>query len=597
MNKYQAPLRDIRFALFDVVEADKLFAQLPGAEVATRELVDAVLQEGARFTEQVLAPLNGSGDSEGCHFDQDSGTVTAPAGFKDAYTQFVAGGWTGLTAPEAYGGQHLPESVGAALKEMIDAANLAWGNYPLLSHGATEALKHHGEEWQREVFLKPIVDGRWTGTMCLTEPHCGSDLGMLKTRAEPQADGTYAVSGTKIFITAGEHDLTDNIVHLVLARLPDAPPGTKGISLFIVPKIRTAKDGTLGARNAVRCGSIEHKMGIHGSSTCVMNFDAAQGYLIGQPNKGLNAMFTMMNTARLAVGIQGLGLIDRAFQNALAYSRDRLQMRSLSGAKRPDKPADPIIVHPDIRRMLLTCKALGEGSRALALHAATLVDTIERHPDKEVQKTADELLSFLTPIVKACLTEWSVECTYHALQCFGGHGYVREWGMEQLARDARITTIYEGTTGIQALDLLGRKVIQQQGAGLKHFLGMIVEFCTAETMNAGLAEFVAPLAKIAQDWQKLTLEIGRKAMTDADEIGAASVDYLFYSGYVALAFWWTRSVAAAERGPHPEAFRTAKRETARFYFQRILPRTLSHAAAIRAGSATLLALDEEAFAS
>jgi alkylation response protein AidB-like acyl-CoA dehydrogenase len=595
MNKYQAPLRDIQFALFDVVEADKLYAQLPGAEVATRELVEAVLQEGARFTQDVLAPLNGSGDAEGCHFDPATGTVRAPAGFKEAYLQFVAGGWTGLTAPEAYGGQHLPESVGAALKEMIDAANLAWGNYPLLSHGATEALKHHGEEWQREVFLKPIVDGRWTGTMCLTEPHCGSDLGLLKTRAEPQADGTYAVSGTKIFITAGEHDLTDNIVHLVLARLPDAPPGTKGISLFIVPKLRTAKDGTLGGANAVRCGSIEHKMGIHASCTCVMNFDGAEGYLIGQPNKGLNAMFTMMNTARLAVGIQGLGLIDRAFQNALAYSRDRLQMRSLSGPKRPDKPADPIIVHPDIRRMLLTCKALGEGSRALALHAATLVDTIERHPDKEVQKKADELLSFLTPIVKACLTEWSVECTYHALQCFGGHGYVREWGMEQLARDARITTIYEGTTGIQALDLLGRKVIQQQGAGLKHFLGMIVEFCTAETMNPGLAEFVAPLAKVAQDWQKLTLEIGRRAMSDADEIGAASVDYLFYSGYVALAFWWTKSVAAAERSQQPESFKQAKRATARFYFQRILPRTLSHAAAIHAGAASLLALDEAAF--
>jgi alkylation response protein AidB-like acyl-CoA dehydrogenase len=597
MNKYQAPLRDIQFALFDVVEADKLYAQLPGAEVATRELVEAVLQEGARFTEEVLAPLNASGDAEGCHFDKASGAVRAPAGFKAAYEQFVAGGWTGLTAPEAYGGQHLPESVGAAVKEMIDAANLAWGNYPLLSHGATEALKHHGEEWQREVFLKPIVSGQWTGTMCLTEPHCGSDLGLLKTRAEPQADGTHAISGTKIFITAGDHDLTDNIVHLVLARLPDAPPGTKGISLFIVPKVKTGKDGAQSGPNAVRCGSIEHKMGIHGSATCVMNFDGAQGWLIGQPNKGLNAMFTMMNTARLAVGLQGLGLIDRAFQNALAYSRDRLQMRSLSGAKRPDKPADPIIVHPDIRRMLLTCKALGEGSRALALHAATLVDAIERHPDPERQKQAEELLSFLTPIVKACLTEWSVECTYHALQCFGGHGYVREWGMEQLARDARITTIYEGTTGIQALDLLGRKVIQQQGAGLKHFLGMIVEFCTEETMNAGLAEFVGPLARIAQDWQKLTLEIGRKAMSDADEIGAASVDYLFYSGYVALAFWWTKSVAAAERGNHPEAFKQAKRETARFYFSRILPRTLTHAAAIRAGAATLLALDEDAFAS
>jgi alkylation response protein AidB-like acyl-CoA dehydrogenase len=597
MNKYHAPVRDITFALLEVVEAEKLYAQLPGAEGVNRELIGAVMEEAARFTEQVLAPLNQSGDAEGCSYDPVSGDVTTPGGFRDAYLKFVEGGWTGLTAPEAYGGQHLPESVGAALKEMIDAANLAWGNYPLLSHGATEALKHHGEEWQREVFLKPIVDGRWTGTMCLTEPHCGSDLGLLKTRAEPAAGGTYSISGTKIFITAGEHDLTDNIVHLVLARLPDAPAGTKGISLFIVPKIRTARDGALGERNAVRCGSIEHKMGIHGSSTCVMNFDGAEGYLIGQANKGLNAMFTMMNTARLAVGIQGLGLIDRAFQNALAYSRDRLQMRSLSGAKRPDKPADPIIVHPDIRRMLFTCKALGEGGRALALHAATLVDTIERHPDEAERKKADELLSFLTPIVKACLTEWSVECTYHALQCFGGHGYVREWGMEQLARDARITTIYEGTTGIQALDLLGRKVIQQQGAGLKQFLGLIVEFCSMEMMNSGVAEFVAPLAKIAQDWQQLTLEIGRRTLSNPEEVGAASVDYLFYSGYVALAFWWTKSVAAADRGNHPESFKTAKRETARFYFQRILPRCLSHAAAIRAGAGGLMALDEESFAS
>ncbi len=597
MNTYQAPLRDIQFALFDVVEADKLFRQLPGTDAVNRELIEAVLHEAARFTQDVLAPLNSIGDTEGCVFEKADGSVRTPSGFKAAYDQFVAGGWNGLTAPEAYGGQHLPESIGAALKEMIDASNLAWGNYPLLSHGATEALKHHGEEWQRKVFLTAIVDGRWTGTMCLTEPHCGSDLGLLKTRAEPQANGTYAISGTKIFITAGEHDLTENIVHLVLARLPDAPAGTKGISLFIVPKVKTARDGTLGERNAVRCGSIEHKMGIHGSSTCVMNFDGAEGTLIGQPNKGLNAMFTMMNTARLAVGIQGLGLIDRAYQNALAYSKDRLQGRSLSGPKRADKPADPILVHADIRRMLLTCKALGEGGRALALHAATLVDTIERHPDKEEQKKADELLSFLTPIVKACLTEWSVECTYHALQCFGGHGYVREWGMEQLARDARITTIYEGTTGIQALDLLGRKVIQQQGAGLKHFLGLIVEFCSSETMNAGLAEFVAPLAKIAQEWQQITLEIGRRTMADPDEIGAASVDYLFYSGYVALAFWWTKSVAAAERGNHPAAFKKAKRDTARFYFQRILPRTLSHAAAIRAGAASLLAMDEEGFAS
>jgi len=594
MNSYTAPQRDLKFALYDVLGAEALFQRM-GFESAQRDVLDAVLEEAAKFTETVLAPLNQSGDAEGCTHDKATGMVSAPKGFREAYAQFVEGGWNGLTSPEAYGGQGLPETIGIVIKEMIDAANLAWGNYPLLSHGATEALKHHGEDWQKEVFLRPIVEGRWTGTMCLTEPHCGSDLGLLKTRAEPNADGSYAITGTKIFITAGEHDFTDNIVHLVLARLPDATAGTKGISTFIVPKVKTARDGSLGERNAVRCGSIEHKMGIHGSATCVMNFDGAQGWLIGQPNKGLNAMFTMMNTARLAVGVQGLGLIDRAFQNALRYSRDRLQMRSLSGPKAPDKPADPLIVHPDIRRMLLTCKSLGEGSRLLALHAATLVDLMAHGADEAERKRADELLSFLTPIVKACLTEWSVECTYHALQCFGGHGYVREWGMEQLARDARITTIYEGTTGIQALDLLGRKVIQQQGAGLKHFLGMIVEFCTEETHNAGLAEFVAPLAQVAQDWQKLTLEIGKRTMADPEELGAAAVDYLFFSGYVALAYWWARSVAAAERSAPGSELATAKRETARFYFQRILPRTLSHAAAIHAGAGSLLGLPEAAF--
>ncbi len=596
MNSYTAPLRDLKFALYDVLDCEPLFARL-GFETAQRDVLDAVLEEAAKFTQNVLAPLNQSGDAEGCTHDKATGEVTAPAGFREAYAQFVDGGWNGLTAPEAFGGQALPETIGAVVKEMIDAANLAWGNYPLLSHGATEALKHHGEDWQKSVFLRPIVEGRWTGTMCLTEPHCGSDLGLLRTRAEPNADGSYAISGTKIFITAGEHDFTDNIVHLVLARLPDAPPGTKGISTFIVPKIKTGPDGATGERNAVRCGSIEHKMGIHGSATCVMNFDGAQGWLIGQPNKGLNAMFTMMNTARLAVGIQGLGLIDRAFQNALAYSRDRLQSRSLSGPKAPEKVADPLIVHPDIRRMLLTCKALGEGSRLLALHAATLVDIGERASDPAERKQAEALSSFLTPIVKACLTEWSVECTYHALQCFGGHGYVREWGMEQLARDARITTIYEGTTQIQALDLLGRKVIQQQGAGLKQFLGMIVEFCTAETQNAGLAEFVAPLALVAQDWQKLTLEIGKRTMADPEELGAAAVDYLFYSGYVTLAYWWARAVAAAERTAPGSELALAKRATARFYFRRILPRTLTHAASIHAGAGSLLGLAEEAFAS
>ncbi len=595
MNRYLAPLRDIRFALYDVLGAEALYARL-GFAGAQRDLLDAVLEEAAKFTQEVLAPLNGVGDAHGCRHDRDSGAVTTPPGFRQAYQRFVEGGWIGLVAPEAYGGQGLPESFGVALKEMIDAANLAWGNYPLLSHGATEALKQHGEEWQRQAFLKPIVEGRWTGTMCLTEPHCGTDLGLLKTRAVPNADGSFAITGTKIFITAGEHDFTENIVHLVLARLPDAPEGTRGISLFIVPKMQVGRDGVMGAPNAVRCGSIEHKMGIHASATCVMNFDGAQGWLIGQPNRGLMAMFTMMNTARLAVGIQGLGLSDRAFQNALAYARERLQMRALSGPKFPDKPADPIIVHPDVRRMLLTCKALIEGGRLLSYHAASLVDVIEHTGDADEKARADELLGFLTPIVKACLTEWGVECTYHAMQCFGGHGYIAEHGMEQLARDARITTMYEGTTGIQALDLLGRKIMQLQAAGLRQFLDLIQRFCVEHAEDAGLAEFIGPLREKASEWQALTLEVGKRAAANAEEVGAASVDYLFYSGYVALAYWWARAVAAADAGAHiGTELKTAKRETARFYFARILPRTLAHAAAIRAGAKPLLALDAALF--
>lgn len=594
MNNYIAPQRDMKFALFDVLESEKLFAKL-GIANAERDTMDAVLEEAAKFTQTVLTPLNAVGDEHGCMHDKNTGAVTTPPGFKEAYAQFVDGGWSGLTAPEAMGGQDLPESLGAAVKEMIDAANLAWGNYPLLSHGATEALKHHGEDWQKEAFLKPIIEGRWTGTMCLTEPHCGSDLGLLKTAAKPNADGSYSVTGTKIFITGGEHDFTDNIIHLVLARLPDAPAGTKGISLFIVPKNKVARDGSMGAKNAVSCGSIEHKMGIHGSVTCVMNFDGAEGYLIGQANKGLNAMFTMMNTARLAVGLQGLGLIDRAFQNSLAYSRDRLQMRSLSGAKFPEKPADPIIVHPDIRRMLLTCKALAEGGRVMALHAALQVDILERSKDDEERKAADELLSFLTPIVKGLLTEWANECTYHAMQCFGGHGYVREWGMEQLARDARITTIYEGTTGIQALDLLGRKIMQQQGAGMRRFLAMIQQFCEANAAKPELTEFVLPLAEVTKQWGELTMEIGKKAMSNADEVGAASYDYLYYSGYVVLAYWWARSVATANESSHSEDFKTMKRETARFYFARVLPRIHAHAATMRSGATTTQALNADLF--
>jgi hypothetical protein len=594
MSKYDAPLADLRFVLFDVLGAERELARLPAFASATRDVIDAVLEEAARFTGQVLAPLNASGDEEGCRLD--NGVVTTPKGFKQAYAQFIDGGWTGLTAEPEYGGQGMPEVLGAAVKEMIDSANLAWGMYPLLSHGASESLKHVAEEWQREVFLKPIVSGVWTGTMCLTEPHCGSDLGLLKTRAEPQADGSYKVTGTKIFISAGEHDLTDNIVHLVLARLPDAPAGTKGISLFIVPKFKVARDGSVGARNALSCGSIEHKMGIKASSTCVMNFDGAEGYLIGAPNKGLNAMFIMMNTARLAVGLQGLGLIERAWQNSLAYARDRLQMRSLSGPKRPDKPADPIIVHPDIRRMLLTQKAFAEGGRALALYAYLHEDIKQRAPDAAERQRADELVSFLTPIVKGMLTEWAVECTYHGLQVFGGHGYIREWGMEQFARDARITTIYEGTTQIQAIDLLGRKIMQQQGAGLRHFLAEIATFAAAQAGNALVAEFSVPLAAHAAQWQALTREIVQRAGANAEELGAAAVDYLFYSGYLTLAYFWAREIAAL--GPtHGAALKESKLATARFYFARILPRAATHADAIRSGSDNLMNLPEASFAS
>jgi alkylation response protein AidB-like acyl-CoA dehydrogenase len=595
MTSYKAPLADMRFVMFDLLQVEAQYARLPGGENATRDVVEAILEEAARFSEQVLAPLNASGDEEGCHLDKATATVTTPKGFKEAYKTYIEGGWSGLTAPEAYGGQHLPESIGAPLKEMLDSANLSWGNFPLLSHGASEALRQHGEEWQRQAFLKPIVEGRWTGTMCLTEPHCGSDLGLLKSRAEPNADGTWRISGTKIFITAGEHDLTDNIVHLVLARLPDAPAGVKGISLFIVPKYKVDKSGQMGARNGVTCGAIEHKMGIKASVTCVMNFDGAEGWLIGQPHRGLMAMFTMMNTARLAVGIQGLGLIERGYQSSLAYARERLQMRAMSGAKFPDKPADPLIVHPDIRRMLLTQKAFAEGGRALAYYAATLVDRVERSPDANERKRDEELLSFIIPIVKALLTEAANECAYHAVQIFGGHGYIRETGVEQFARDARITTIYEGTTQIQAIDLLGRKVMQTQGAGLKHFLEEISAFCHAHAENPAAGEFIGPLAIVAKDWADLTQQIGKRAMGNPDEIGAAAVDYLFYSGYVALAYFWARSVAAADASTQSNDFKQAKLQTARFYFARVLPRTQTHAAALRSSIGSLMALPDSLF--
>jgi alkylation response protein AidB-like acyl-CoA dehydrogenase len=593
MTTYKAPHSDIRFALYDVLGADALFARL-GYVDATRDVLDAVLDEAARIAETVLAPLNAVGDQHGCRYDPASGDVATPPGFKQAFDQFVAGGWTGLTAATEFGGQGLPHAMSTPLNEMVYAANLAWGNFPLLSYSAVDALTQHGEDWQREAFLKPLVEGRWTGTMCLTEPHCGTDLGLLRTKAEPNADGSYAITGTKIFITAGEHDLTDNIVHLVLAKLPDAPPGAKGISLFVTPKFKVARDGSVGERNTLRCGAIEHKMGIKGSATCVMNFDGAQGWLIGQPHKGLQAMFTMMNTARLGVGLQGLALSERGYQNALRYARERLQSRAASGAKFPDKPADPIIVHPDVRRMLLTQKALIEGMRLLALHAGTLIDVAHSATNPDERERADVLVSFLTPIAKACQTEWGVENTYHALQCFGGHGYIAEHGMEQLARDARISTLYEGTTGIQALDLIGRKTAATQCAGLKLFLAEIEDFCRQHEGDA-LSEFIAPLRDKSAEWSALTQGILQRAAGNVDELGAASYDYLFYSGYVALAYWWARSVAALATSPQPQAFKDAKLQTARFYFARILPRALAHKAAIDSGAAPLMTLDAERF--
>jgi alkylation response protein AidB-like acyl-CoA dehydrogenase len=590
MTAYKAPLDDLRFALFDVLGAEKTLTGLRGGEAHSRDLLDAVLEEAGRLSEQLLAPINGPADEEGCHFDKATQTVTTPKGFKEAFKQFAEGGWTGLTNPEAYGGQALPNVLGTATTEIFQSGNLAWSLYPLLSEGATHAMEMHGEEWQRERFMKPIVDGRWTGTMCLTEPQAGSDLGLLKTRAEPGEGNVYKITGTKIFISAGEHDLTENIVHLVLARLPDAPEGSRGISMFIVPKFKVNEDGSLGARNTVAAGAIEHKMGIHACSTCVINLDGAEGYLIGKPHKGLMAMFTMMNAARLSVGVQGLALAERALQNSLNYARERLQSRALSGPKFPDKPADNLLVQPDVRRMLLTQRAFVEGSRALLLYTALQTDIESRANDEAARKAAGELVAFLIPIAKGVVTELAQESTKEALQIYGGHGYIAENGMEQFVRDARIITLYEGTTGIQAADLLGRKILQLQGVGFKHFLEEISAFCQQHAANEALRPYIGPLAVATKNWSDLTLKLATRVQANPEELGAAAVDYLYYSGYVALAYMWARSVTASDTGTHAAAFRQAKRDTATFYFARILPRCLTHQATIEAGVETLPAI-------
>ena len=486
------------------------------------------------------------------------------------------------------------------ISEMVGSSNTSWGMYPGLTHGAMSAIHAHGTAEQKDTYLSKLTAGQWTGTMCLTEAHCGTDLGIIKTRAVPRADGSYAITGSKIFISAGEHDLSDNIIHLVLAKLPDAPAGTKGISLFIVPKFLPDAAGEAGERNGVSCGSIEHKMGIKASATCVLNFDAATGYLIGEPNKGLNCMFTMMNHARLGTGMQGLCLGEASFQGAIKYANDRLQMRALTGAKSPEKPADPIIVHPDVRRMLLTMKAFNEGNRALTYFTAQMLDVAHLSSDADARQEAEDLLAFLTPICKAFMTDTGLEVTNHGMQVFGGHGFIREWGMEQLVRDCRIAPIYEGTNGIQALDLLGRKVLGSQGKLLRGFTKIVHKFCAANAEHAQLGRFVAQLNGLNQQWGDLTMKVGMAAMKNPDEVGAASVDYLMYSGYIILGYLWLRMALVAqaqlEAGEGEADFLKGKLATCEFYFKRLLPRTAAHQAAIEAGSDCLMNLPAQAFA-
>lgn len=598
MPEYKAPLRDIKFVMTELLDSEQHYANLEGAEDATPDMIDAIIGEGAKFCEQVLSPLNQVGDNEGCTWSEDG--VKTPTGFKEAYQQYVEGGWPSMTADPNYGGQGLPHSLGLVMSEMVGTSNWSWGMYPGLSHGATNTIEAHGTEEQKQTYLTKLISGEWTGTMCLTEPHCGSDLGTLRTKAEPNADGTYAITGTKIFISAGEHDMAENIVHIVLARLPGAPEGTKGISLFIVPKQLPNEDGSSGESNAVSCGSIEHKMGIHGNATCVMNFDGAKGWLIGPENKGLNCMFTFMNTARIGTAIQGLGAAELGFQGSLAYAKDRLAMRSLSGAKNPEGIADPIIVHPDVRRMLLTQKAVAEGARALIYLTAQQADIVHSGKTEEERKAADEALGFLTPIAKAFLTEIGYEAANLGMQVFGGHGFISEWGMEQNVRDARIGMIYEGTTGIQALDLLGRKVLMTQGESLKGFTKQVHVFCKENADNEQLKEFIEPLAALNKEWGELTMKVGMTAMKNREEVGAASVDYLMYSGYAVFAYLWARMAKVAldkmVEGTTEEMFYNAKVQTARFYFKRMLPRTKGHAESMLAGADSLMDMPEEAFA-
>ena len=594
MPSYTPPLRDMQFVMHELLHIVDDLKHIPQHADMDADTINAVLEEGGKFASEVLFPLNISGDAEGCVLDPKTHSVTTPKGFKEAYAQYVEGGWAALGCDPAYGGQGLPLIVNQMFYEMLNSANQAWTMYPGLTHGAYAALATHGTDEQKATYLHKMTSGHWTGTMCLTEPHCGTDLGLMRTKAELQSDGSYRITGNKIFISAGEHDMSENIVHLVLARLSDAPPGIKGVSLFIVPKYLVNADGSLGERNGIYCGGIEHKMGIKANATCQMVLDGAVGSMVGAPNKGMNGMFVMMNGARLGVGNQSLGLTEVAYQNALAYAKDRIQMRSLSGVKAKDKAADPIIVHPDVRKMLLTAKAYAEGGRALQAYGAMLLEQEHGHPDEQVRKDAGEMLAMLTPIVKAFITDNGWTATSACLQVFGGHGFIKEWGMEQFVRDARINRIYEGTNTIQSLDLLGRKILGNQGATLRKFGKLIGTLAKEEADNASMKEFIAPVAALGEHMRQFTMEIGMKGMQNPDEVGAAAVDYLRVAGHMVFGYFWARMAQVALReiaAGNADPFYLAKLQTARFYFAKLFPETATLMQTARAGSAVLMDTD------